>query len=91
MTENKFQFDREEIINFLLDNVISTKARLIAIEYAFYAYVELNNPGFSDKLEVEIAHEEKKQFLKLLDDLAVLDQVVSDRLRNELNNLWDKK
>ena len=88
MTVEHFKFDRDEIIIFLLDNLISTRARLLAVETALYAYIGLHTPELTDKFRMAATHQERIEMLKSLDDLQEVDQAVSDRIRNELNHLW---
>lgn len=87
MGNDQLSFDQNQIIKYLIDNLIGTKARLISLECAFYAYIELRDPELTDKFRNAVHLQEKKQILKELDDLSLLDQGLSDALRSELDDL----
>jgi len=87
MNEEQLKFDQDKLVKYLIDNLISTKARLISLELSFLTYVELRTPQLTDKIRNGILLEEKKQIQKELDDLRVLSQGLSDALRKELDDL----
>ena len=88
MNEGELKFDRDEIIKYLINQLISTKSRLLALEMAFYAYIYKHDGEKEiDVYQKAVTDQEKKSLHQALDDLRVLDQGLSDLLNKELNDL----
>lgn len=87
MEEEQLKLNHDDVIKYLIDNVVSIKARLAALELSFLAYVELRTPALTDKMQKAILLEDKRQLQKCHDDLRLLNQDLSDLLRKELDDL----
>ena len=81
------KFDRDDIIKFLIDKMISTKARVAALETAFLAYVALQTPDRLNTFEKTLRIRQEQEIQKGLDDLKMVDLYLSDLLRSELDDL----
>jgi hypothetical protein len=85
--EREYKLEHNVTIEYLLQNIVTVKVQITSLEYLLLAYIGLKTPELLDSFCDQLEDVKKKQFQKVLDDLSLLDQGLSDALRSILDGL----
>ena len=89
--EREYKLEHDKIMEYMVQNIVTTKALVNSLEYTLLAYIGKKSPELLDVVCDQLQDLKQKSFQKSLDDLSLLDEDLSNALRKELDDLNSSK